>query len=74
MLFFYLFASLAIIASIGVVINNNPVYAILCLIFVFCNVAGLFILLSAEFLAFMLMIIYAGAVAMLFLFIVMMHC
>ncbi len=72
MIFFYLFAGLIIISSIMVVISNNPVYSVLWLIFTFCNGSGLMILLGAEFLAMMLIIIYVGAVAVLFLFVIMM--
>lgn len=72
MIFFYLFTSLVIISAIGVVTSRNPVIAVLWLIFAFCNGAGLMILLGAEFLAMMLIVIYVGAVAVLFLFVVMM--
>lgn len=71
-LFFYLFASLALLSGIGVITARNPVYAVLFLIFMFCNVAGILVLSGAEFLAFLIVISYAGAVAMLFLFVVMM--
>ncbi len=70
--FFYLFAILALVGSAGVITSRNPVHAVLWLIFVFCNTSGLFILLGAEFLAFILIIVYAGAVAILFLFVIMM--
>jgi len=71
-LFFYLFASMMIISSLLVVSSKNPVYSVLWLIFTFCNAAGLFILIGAEFLAMMLVVIYVGAVAVLFLFVIMM--
>lgn len=71
-LFFYLFASLAIISGFMVVAAKNPVHAVLFLILAFFNVAGLFLLLGAEFLALTLLIVYVGAVAVLFLFVVMM--
>lgn len=71
-LFFYLFSFLLITSAIGVIASNNPVYSVLWLIFSFCNASGLFVLLGAEFLAFTLVIIYVGAVAVLFLFVVMM--
>lgn len=71
-LFFYIFAIWLIIAALAVITARNPVHAVLCLIFAFFNVAGLFILLGAEFLAMTLVIVYVGAVAVLFLFIVMM--
>ena len=70
--FFYLFAVLAVIAGIMVVVARNPVHAVLYLILAFFNAAGLFILLGAEFLAMILVIVYVGAVAVLFLFVVMM--
>lgn len=69
---FYLFASLALVGACGVVATRNAVQAVLFLIFTFINCAGLFILLNAEFLAMMLAIVYVGAVAVLFLFVVMM--
>lgn len=71
-LFFYLFAGLAVIAGFMVVAAKNPVHAVLFLILAFFNVAGLFLLLGAEFLALTLLIVYVGAVAVLFLFVVMM--
>jgi NADH-quinone oxidoreductase subunit J len=71
-LFFYLFSSLIILGSIGVIASNNSVHSVLWLIFAFCNSSGLFILLGAEFLAMTLVIVYVGAVAVLFLFVVMM--
>jgi NADH-quinone oxidoreductase subunit J len=71
-LFFYIFALFAIGAAIGVVRARNPVHAVLSLILVFLNAAGLFLLLNAEFIALSLIIVYVGAVAVLFLFIVMM--
>ena len=71
-IFFYLFALLIITSSLMVVLSNNPVYSVLWLIFAFCNGSGLMILLGAEFLAMMLIVIYVGAVAVLFLFIIMM--
>ncbi|WP_341793136.1 MULTISPECIES: NADH-quinone oxidoreductase subunit J [unclassified Rickettsia] len=71
-IFFYLFATLITISSVCVVLSKNPVYSVLWLIFAFCNGSGLMILLGAEFLAMMLIIIYVGAVAVLFLFVIMM--
>jgi NADH-quinone oxidoreductase subunit J len=71
-IFFYMFASLMVISSILVVNSKNPVYSVLWLIFTFCNAAGLIILLGSEFLAMMLIIIYVGAVAVLFIFVIMM--
>ena len=70
--FFYLFAVLAVVAGVMVVVARNPVHAVLYLILAFFNAAGLFILLGAEFLAMILVIVYVGAVAVLFLFVVMM--
>ena len=70
--FFYLFAILSVVAGVMVIVARNPVHAVLYLIFAFFNSAGLFILLGAEFLAMILVIVYVGAVAVLFLFVVMM--
>jgi NADH-quinone oxidoreductase subunit J len=70
--FFYLFASLAVLSGAMVIVAKNPVHAVLFLILAFFNAAGLFILLNAEFLAMLLVIVYVGAVAVLFLFVVMM--
>lgn len=71
-LFFYLFASILIGCSVMVIAARNPVHAVLYLILAFFNAAGLFVLLGAEFLAMLLVIVYVGAVAVLFLFVVMM--
>jgi NADH-quinone oxidoreductase subunit J len=70
--FFYLFATLALASGAMVIVAKNPVHAVLFLILTFFNAAGLFILLGAEFLAMLLVIVYVGAVAVLFLFVVMM--
>ena len=70
--FFYIFAIGAIASGAAVITAKNPVHAVLYLIFAFFNAAGLFILLGAEFLAMLLIIVYVGAVAVLFLFVVMM--
>jgi NADH-quinone oxidoreductase subunit J len=70
--FFYLFAALCVAAAASVVMAKNPVHAVLFLILAFFNAAGLFVLLGAEFLAMLLVIVYVGAVAVLFLFVVMM--
>jgi len=70
--FFYLFAVLSVVAGVMVIVARNPVHAVLYLILAFFNAAGLFILLGAEFLAMILVIVYVGAVAVLFLFVVMM--
>jgi NADH-quinone oxidoreductase subunit J len=69
---FYLFAAVAIAAGVMVISSRNPVHSVLFLILAFFNAAGLFILMGAEFLAMILVIVYVGAVAVLFLFVVMM--
>jgi NADH-quinone oxidoreductase subunit J len=69
---FYLFASVLLTAAVMVISAKNPVHSVLWLIVAFFNAAGLFILLGAEFLAMVLLIVYVGAVAVLFLFVVMM--
>jgi NADH-quinone oxidoreductase subunit J len=69
---FYVFAAVAVVSGVLVVANRNPVYSVLFLILTFFNAAGLFVLLGAEFLAMMLVVVYVGAVAVLFLFVVMM--
>ncbi len=70
--FFYLFSTLAIASGAMVILAKNPVHAVLFLILTFFNAAGLFVLLGAEFLAMLLIVVYVGAVAVLFLFVVMM--
>jgi NADH-quinone oxidoreductase subunit J len=69
---FYVFAAVLVASAVLVVANRNPVYSVLFLILTFFNAAGLFVLLGAEFLAMMLVVVYVGAVAVLFLFVVMM--
>jgi len=69
---FYLFASMAVIAGLMVVIARSPVHSVLWLILAFFSAAGLFVLMGAEFVAMLMMIVYVGAVAVLFLFVVMM--
>ena len=69
---FYLFASVLLLSAVMVISAKNPVHSVLWLIVAFFNAAGLFILLGAEFLAMILLIVYVGAVAVLFLFVVMM--
>ena len=69
---FYMFAAILIAAALVVVSAKNPVYSVLALIVAFFNAAGLFVLLGAEFLAMILVVVYVGAVAVLFLFVVMM--
>jgi NADH-quinone oxidoreductase subunit J len=71
-LFFYLFSTVAIASAIMVVGSRNPVHSVLFLILAFFNAAGLFVILGAEFLAMILVVVYVGAVAVLFLFVVMM--
>ena len=70
--FFYLFSGVMLASGVMVVISRNPVYSVLFLILAFFNAAGLFILVGAEFLAMLLVVVYVGAVAVLFLFVVMM--
>ena len=70
--FFYLFSAIAIASAVMVIASRNPVHSVLFLILTFFNAAGLFILLGAEFLAMILVVVYVGAVAVLFLFVVMM--
>ena len=71
-LFFYLFAEDLRGAAFMVIAAKNPVHAVLFLILAFFNAAGLFVLLGAEFLAMILVVVYVGAVMVLFLFVVMM--
>ena len=71
-LFFYLFAAICVASAVMVIASRNPVHSVLFLILAFFNAAGLFILLGAEFLAMILVVVYVGAVAVLFLFVVMM--
>jgi NADH-quinone oxidoreductase subunit J len=71
-LFFYLFASVCIASAVMVVASKNPVHSVLFLILAFVNASGLFVLMGAEFLAMILVVVYVGAVAVLFLFVVMM--
>ena len=69
---FYLFAAVTVAAGVMVVTSRNPVHSVLFLILAFFNSAGLFVLMGAEFLAMILVVVYVGAVAVLFLFVVMM--
>ena len=71
-IFFYLFAGITVASAIMVVASRNPVHSVLFLILAFVNAAGLFVLMGAEFLAMILIVVYVGAVAVLFLFVVMM--
>ena len=69
---FYLFSGVAVLSALMVISSKNPVHSVLFLILSFVNAAGLFVLLGAEFLAMILVVVYVGAVAVLFLFVVMM--
>ncbi len=69
---FYVFAAITVASGAMVVVSRNPVYSVLFLILAFFNAAGLFVLIGAEFIAMILVIVYVGAVAVLFLFVVMM--
>ena len=71
-IFFYLFAGVCIASAVMVIVSRNPVHSVLFLILAFVNAAGLFVLMGAEFLAMILIVVYVGAVAVLFLFVVMM--
>lgn len=71
-LVFYVFAAVAVAAGAMVITSRNPVHSVLFLILAFFNAAGLFVLMGAEFLAMILVVVYVGAVAVLFLFVVMM--
>src|SRR4249920_122141 len=70
--FFYLFAAILLISATLVVSSRNPVHSVLFLILAFFNAAALFLIAGAEFLAMILVVVYVGAVAVLFLFVVMM--
>jgi NADH-quinone oxidoreductase subunit J len=69
---FYALSAIAIVSAFAVIAARNPVHSVLFLILTFFNAAGLFVLLGAEFLAMLLVVVYVGAVAVLFLFVVMM--
>ena len=69
---FYLFAAVLVLSALMVITARNPVHSVLFLILAFFNAAGLFVLLGAEFIAMILVIVYVGAVAVLFMFVVMM--
>ena len=71
-LFFYLFAGICVASAVMVITTRNPVHSVLFLILAFVNAAGLFVMMGAEFLAMILIVVYVGAVAVLFLFVVMM--
>ncbi len=70
--FFYIFAGVCVASAFMVIASRNPVHSVLFLILAFFNAAGLFLLLGAEFLAMLLVVVYVGAVMVLFLFVVMM--
>ena len=69
---FYLFAAITVFAALRVITSRNPVHAVLFLVLAFCSMAGIWMLLEAEFLAIALVLVYVGAVMVLFLFVVMM--
>ena len=71
-IFFYLFAGITVASAVMVIASRNPVHSVLFLILAFVNAAGLLVLMGAEFLAMILIVVYVGAVAVLFLFVVMM--
>src|SRR4030081_1183820 len=71
-LFFYLFASVCVASAFMVIAARNPVHSVLYLILAFVNASGLMVLMGAEFIAMILIVVYVGAVAVLFLFVVMM--
>ena len=71
-LFFYLFAAVCVASAVMVIVSRNPVHSVLFLILAFVNAAGLFVLMGAEFLAMVLIFVYVGAVAVLFVFVIMM--
>jgi NADH-quinone oxidoreductase subunit J len=70
--FFYVFSAIAVASALMVIASRNPVHSVLFLILTFVNAAGLFMLAGAEFLALILIVVYVGAVAVLFLFVTMM--
>ena len=70
-LFFYLFAGVCVASAVMVIVSRNPVHSVLFLILAFVNASGLFVLMGAEFLGMVLIFVYVGAVATLFLFVIM---
>src|SRR5580698_8593570 len=70
-IFFWVFSAVLIFSALAVILARNPVHSVLFLILAFVNAAGLFLLMGAEFLAMILIVVYVGAVAVLFLFVVM---
>ena len=71
-MFFWIFSTVLVLAALGVIVAKNPVHSVLFLILAFVNASGLFLLMGAEFLGMILIVVYVGAVAVLFLFVVMM--
>src|SRR6202011_1708608 len=71
-LFFYLFAAVCVASAVMVIVSRNPVHSVLYLILAFVNASDLFVLMGAEFLGMVLIFVYVGAVATLFLFVIMM--
>ena len=69
--FFWIFATVLVASALAVIVSRNPVHSVLFLILAFVNAAGLFLLMGAEFLGMILIVVYVGAVAVLFLFVVM---
>src|SRR5271170_1220458 len=69
---FYTFATILVLSALGVILSRNPVYSALCLVLCFFTSAVLWLLIEAEFLAIVLVLVYVGAVMVLFLFVVMM--
>jgi len=63
---FYIFSALALVSALLVISSRNPIHSVLFLILVFCNVSGLIIMLGAEFMAMIFLIVYVGAIAVLF--------
>ncbi|MBV8663800.1 MAG: NADH-quinone oxidoreductase subunit J, partial [Hyphomicrobiales bacterium] len=70
-IFFWLFSGVLVLSALAVILARNPVHSVLFLILAFVNAAGLFLLMGAEFLGLILIVVYVGAVAVLFLFVVM---
>ena len=68
---FFMFASILLVGSLGGVLSKNPMYSVLFLVLSFFNAAGLFLLIGAEFLGLLLMMVYVGAIAVMFLFVLM---
>ena len=69
---FYIFAAVLLVSAVAIITMRNPVHAVLCMVLCFFTMAGLWLLLSAEFLALVLVVVYAGAVMVLFIFVAMM--